>query len=67
MFEQMPNFAFLRELRRITKPDGFLIIDDGHHPARRPSARSRPAAAGRLQMRPMIISNIRLGNRQRHF
>ncbi|MDO9538565.1 MAG: class I SAM-dependent methyltransferase [Methanocalculus sp.] len=33
MFHMVPDTAaFLKELLRITKPDGILIIDDGHQP-----------------------------------
>jgi ubiquinone/menaquinone biosynthesis C-methylase UbiE len=36
--------AFLAEVRRISKPDGVLIIDDGHQP--RKATREQLAAAG---------------------
>jgi ubiquinone/menaquinone biosynthesis C-methylase UbiE len=36
--------AFLAELRRIAKPNGILVIDDGHQPRR--ATRAQIAAAG---------------------
>jgi len=36
--------AFLAELRRIAKPDGILVIDDGHQP--RQATKAQIAAAG---------------------
>ena len=33
MFHMVRNtFIFLQELKRISKPDGILIIEDGHQP-----------------------------------
>jgi ubiquinone/menaquinone biosynthesis C-methylase UbiE len=36
--------AFLGELKRITKPTGMLVIDDGHQP--RSTTKEQIAAAG---------------------
>jgi ubiquinone/menaquinone biosynthesis C-methylase UbiE len=40
--------GLLKELNRITKPDGFLFIDDGHKP--RKETREKIAASGRWEL-----------------
>jgi ubiquinone/menaquinone biosynthesis C-methylase UbiE len=40
--------GLLAELRRITKPDGFLFIDDGHQP--RKETKEKIAASGRWEL-----------------
>ncbi len=40
--------AFLAELRRIAKPDGILIIDDGHQPRRATKAQIDAAGGWKL-------------------
>ena len=45
-----PNI-FLKELHRITKPDGVLIIDDGHETEKPRRTRFLPPSAGRLLRR----------------